>query len=101
MHRTGLVFLEDTETFRKILKSTRFWKIDISLISKKLIIHVIKSLYNLLIRIENYNLVLYKIYEKKENSNIFKKKKNEVMEKISILKNALMRTDEILSILYV
>ena len=26
MHRTGLVFLEDTETFRKILKSTRFWK---------------------------------------------------------------------------
>lgn len=102
MHRMGFVFLEDSELSQKTTKNVRFWKLELGLISQKLTICIIKSIYNLLIRLENYNWIIKKLFET-ENLRycyIASRKNNAFLEKMRILSFTLFRIDEILNLLY-
>ena len=102
MHRMGFVFLEDSEISQKNPKHIRFWKIELGLISKKLTICIIKSIYNLIIRLENYHWILKKLFETENFTycNDISLKNKAFLEKIRIINFTLFRIDEILNLLY-
>ena len=103
MHRLGFVFLEDSEIYRKVPKDTRFWKLDLTILSKKLVLNSIKTLYNLLLRLENYYWIINKFFDSikgEKNSVLTKKKKEILIKRINTLLIGITRTDEVLSLLY-
>lgn len=103
MHRLGFVFIEDFKISRKDSKIPRLWKIDLTSISKKVILTTTKSLYNLLLRLENYTWIIKKILDKpqKENFHSLDKRKGIILKKINTLVGAVTRVDEILNLVYI
>ena len=103
MHRLGFVFIEDFKISRKDSKIPRLWKIDLTSISKKVILTTTKSLYNLLLRLENYTWIIKKILDKpqKENFHSLDKRKGVILKKINTLVGAFTRVDEILNLVYI
>ena len=100
MHRLGFIFLEDPKNESSISKNNKFWKLDVSLISKKLIISTLKSNYNLLIRLENYLWLNKKFFKSLSVYNFHKHNKTYIFfERANIINNAIRRNDEILSLL--
>jgi|EP00802_Teleaulax_amphioxeia_P008712 hypothetical protein len=102
MHRLGFVYMEDNKIFRKDSKVPRLWKLDLTFTSKKIFLTTTKSLYNLLLRLENYSWVIKKILDKTQTDNfhIIKKKRGAILDKIDTLLGSLMRVDEILNLIF-
>ena len=99
MHRIGFIFIEDFHKHRQTPKSTRFWKLDLTSIVKKISITILKALYNLIVRQESYYLNIKKNFKAKKNEKYLQKKRILFLKKIDTLKTAITRSDEILSIL--
>lgn len=101
MHRMGFVFLEDFRSTQKVSKNFRFWKLDLSLIIKRLISGILKSNYNLFIRLENYVRILNKLFFGPNKKDFdFRNNKNVLLGRVKMINNAIRRNDELLSILY-
>ena len=100
MHRMGFIFLEDFDISKKIPRDIRFWKLDLSLVSKKLIICIVKSLYNLLVRLENHQWIIKKIFETIDQKFYQNPKINIFLNKVKIIIFSIIRLDEILNMLY-
>jgi hypothetical protein len=100
MHRMGFIFIEDSDISKKIPRDIRFWKLDLSIVSKKLIICIVKSLYNLLVRLENHQWIIKKIFETINQKFYQNPKLNIFLNKVKIIMFSIIRLDEILNILY-
>ena len=102
MHRLGLIYMEDFKVFRKDSRVPRLWKLDLTSLSKKIFLTITKSLYNLLLRLENYTWIIKRIFDKTqtEDFQILNKKKRVILNKIDTLVGALMRVDEIFNLIF-
>jgi hypothetical protein len=96
----GFIFLEDFDISKKIPRDIRFWKLDLSIVSKKLIICIVKSLYNLLVRLENHQWIIKKIFETINQKFYQNPKINIFLNKVKIIIFSIIRLDEILNMLY-
>ena len=101
MYRMNFVFLEEKNKYINLIspKNIASWKLNLNILFDRCLFDIYKSIYNLLLRIEEFNLLLKKYKKVKNRNRQWKEFKYDQIDQLNILRLSIFRLDEILVIL--
>nr|UXY87220.1 DNA-directed RNA polymerase III subunit C3 [Cryptomonas sp.] len=96
MYRMSFVFLDEKNRYDISVssKSVLFWKLNADIMLKKTLFEIYKTMYNILVRLEDLKINL-----RKKNNLIKPNIKNVNLSQIDILRMSIFRLDEMLTLL--
>ena len=101
MYRMSFIFLDERNKYTNLIsyKNIASWKLNLNMLLDRCLFDVYKSIYNLLLRIEEFNLLIKKNTKEKNRNYHFKEFKYNQIDQLNILRLSIFRLDEILIIL--
>jgi transcription initiation factor IIE alpha subunit len=103
MFRLGYIYIDEMGKFFDFLnfKKVFYWKINYGLIKKRLISEILKSIFNLILKIEDLEIILSKILINDSYKKNISCRPNYLNSQVKTLLLSLRRLDEILFMIYV